>query len=81
MGKTEKEKFIYNTLLNLEKLQELHKEIKDIDISVSELHPVTLVEDNTLFIFDLNESGDKYEYKLESPALMPMPKDVWLHSP
>lgn len=76
MGKTEKEKFIYNTLLNLEKLQQLHKEIKDIDISVSELHPVTLVEYNTFFIFDLNESGDKYEYKLESPAPMPMPKDV-----
>lgn len=76
MGKNEKEKFIYNTLLNLERLQEFHKEIKDIDISVSELHPVTLVEDNTFFIFDLNESGEKYEYKLESPTPMPMPKGV-----
>lgn len=71
-----KEKFISKTLLSLEKLQELHKQIKDIDVSVSKLYPVTLVEDNTFFVFDLNESGEKYEYKLESPTPMPIPKGV-----
>lgn len=71
-----KEKFISKTLLSLEKLLELHKQIKDIDISVSKLYPVTLVEDNTFFVFDLNESGEKYEYKLESPTPMQMPKGI-----
>ncbi len=76
MDKKLKEKFIFNTLLSLEKLQQLHKQVKDIDISVSNLYPVTLVEDNTFFVFDLNESGEKYEYKLESPTSMPIPKGV-----
>lgn len=72
MDKNLKCQFILKTLSSLEKIQQLHKQIKGIDISVSHLHPVTLVEDNTLFVFDINESGEKYEYKLESPA--PIPK-------
>lgn len=76
MDKRLKEGFILKTLLSLEKLQQLHKQIKDIDLSVSKLYPVTLVEDNTFFVFDLNESCEKYEYKLESPTSMPIPKSI-----
>jgi hypothetical protein len=76
MVKELKEEFIFKTLLSLEKLQQLHIQIKDVDISVSKLYPVTLVEDNTFFVFDLDESGEKYEFKLEWPTPMPIPKGV-----
>lgn len=76
MDPNSKKQFILKTLASLEKLHQLHKQVRDIDVSISELYPVTLVENNTFFVFDLNKSGEEYEYKLESPTPMPIPGGV-----
>lgn len=76
MNEGAKREFISKTLLSLGKVLELHESIKDLDISLAKLYPVTLVEDNKFFVFDLDESGKKYEYKIEAPTPMQVPKGV-----
>jgi hypothetical protein len=63
----EKTAFIERQLVSLEQIVELHKEIKDIDRSLEKLHPVAVVKNNAYFIFDLDETGEKYEFTMEYP--------------
>jgi hypothetical protein len=59
--------FIERQLVSLEQIRELRKEIKDIDRSLEKLYPVAVVKDNAYFLFDLDQSGEKYEFKMEYP--------------
>jgi uncharacterized protein YceK len=65
----EKAKFIERQLASLEQICALHKEIKDIDRSLEKLGPVAVIENGVYFIFDLDleQSGEKYEFKMEYP--------------
>jgi hypothetical protein len=63
----EKTAFIEKQLGSLEQIAALHKEIKDIDRSLEKLHPVAVVKNNAYFIFDLDETGEKYEFAMEYP--------------
>jgi hypothetical protein len=67
MDNREKTAFIEKQLLSLEQIVELHKEIKDIDRSLGKLYPVAVIENGVYFLFDLDESGEKYEFKMEYP--------------
>ncbi|MDR1231242.1 MAG: hypothetical protein LBK61_07560 [Spirochaetaceae bacterium] len=63
----EKTAFIERQLVSLEQIVKLHKEIKDIDRSLEKLGPVAVIENGVYFLFDLDESGEKYEFKMEYP--------------
>jgi hypothetical protein len=67
MDDTEKMEFIERQLVSLEEICALHKEIKDIDKSIEKLQPAAIVENNIHFVFDLDQSGEKYEFKMEFP--------------
>ncbi|MDR0637564.1 MAG: hypothetical protein LBG27_01450 [Spirochaetaceae bacterium] len=56
MDNGEKPAFIEKQLVSLEQIVELHKEIKDIDISLEKLRPVALLN-NVFSFFDLAQSG------------------------
>jgi hypothetical protein len=62
-----KKAFIERQLVSLEQIVELHKQIKDIDRSIEKLQPVAVIENNFYFVFDLDQSGENYEYKMEYP--------------
>jgi hypothetical protein len=72
----EKAVFIERQLASLEQLGELHKEIKDIDRSLEKLQPVAIVKNNVYFVFDLDRSGEKYEFIMEHPVEMELPQRV-----
>ncbi|MTI49915.1 MAG: hypothetical protein FH761_18955 [Firmicutes bacterium] len=63
-------------LVSLKKLVDLHSEIKDIDISLSKLYPVAIVENNNFIIFDFNEKLRKYFFVKKCSAPMTMPEGV-----
>jgi hypothetical protein len=64
----EKMAFIARQLVSLEQIVTLQKEIKYIDRSLEKLYPVAVVKNNVYFIFDLDQSGEKYEFKMEYPS-------------
>ncbi|MCB2289711.1 hypothetical protein LGK97_08030 [Clostridium sp. CS001] len=76
MNNEEKNKFLAKQVISLSKVNELHKQLKDIDGSLSKLYPITIVEDDTFFVFDLDVTGEKYEFKLEYPTPMQISKGV-----
>jgi hypothetical protein len=76
MDDTEKMEFIERQLVSLEEICALHNEIKDIDKSLEKLQPVAVVKNNAYFVFDLDQSGEKYEFKMEYPSEMEIPEDV-----
>jgi hypothetical protein len=74
---TEKMEFIEKQMVSLEQICELHKEIKDIDRSLEKLYPVAVVKNNVYFVFDLDQSGEKYEFKMEYPSETEISEDVF----
>jgi hypothetical protein len=76
MANGEKMAFIERQLDSLEQLCTLHKKIKDIDKSLEKLGPVAVVENGFYFVFDLDMSGEKYEFKMEYPVEMRLPQGV-----
>lgn len=71
-----KKQFIAKQITSLGKIHELHRQLKDIDRSIEQLYPITIVEDDTFFVFDLDLTGKKYELKLEYPTPRQIPKGV-----
>lgn len=76
MNQQEKEQFIAKQLISLRKINELHEQLKDIDISLEKKYPVIIVEENTYFIFDLDSSGENYEFKFDNPTHREFPKGL-----
>jgi hypothetical protein len=71
-----KKAFIEKQLVSLGQMVELHKEIKDIDKSLERLRTVAVVKNNVYFVFAPDQSGEKYEFKMEYPAEMEIPQNV-----
>ena len=67
MDNGEKTAFIEKQLASLEQICDLYKEIKNIDRSLEKLGPVAVIENGVYFLFDLDQSGEKYEFKMEYP--------------
>ncbi len=62
-----------------EKLQllfEYRKRIRHLHPILNELHPVALVENDHFYLFDLDESGEKYQFIMKAPTKMPVPVGV-----
>lgn len=76
MNQERKNHFIKKQVTSLNKIHELYNQIKNLNRSLERLYPVTIVDDNTFFVFDLDVRNEKYEFKLEYPTSMPIPKGV-----
>jgi hypothetical protein len=62
-----KKAFIERQLVSLGQVVEAHKEIKDTDRSLEKLRPIAVIENGIYFVFDLDQSGEKYEFIMEHP--------------
>lgn len=60
----------------LEELIKLHEKIKHIDISLSKLYTVAIVEKNNFLIFDIDDKTGKYFFVKTHPTPMPIPKGI-----
>lgn len=76
MVQEEKSQFLNKNIISLNKIHEFQEKIKDIDPALSKLYPVVIVEEDIFYIFDLDEAGEKYEFKLEHPAFTHVPRGV-----
>jgi len=72
----DKQKFIETQLKYINKVCELHENIKHLDISLSELHPIAVVDNNTFFVFDVKEHEKEYEFIMEYLSHWELPKGV-----
>jgi hypothetical protein len=76
MDNEKKTKFIEKQLLSINKIFPIFDKINKLDISLEQLYPIAIVEDNEFFIFDLNLSGKQYEYKSNFPSQMNLPNEI-----
>ncbi len=76
MCEEEKKQFIENQIISLRKINELQKQVNHIDDSLEKLYPVAIVKDDVFFVFDLDHTGEKYEFKLEYPTPMKFGKRI-----
>ena len=68
--------FIEEQLAFMEEIIKLHDEIKNIHKSLEKLYPISVINSGHFFIFDLNDAGSKYEFKLKVASPMPIPDDM-----
>jgi hypothetical protein len=60
----------------LARLVQMHREIKDIHPLLARLHPVAVLEGDTLFIFDCDSTGSSYRFQKKEPVPFPMQKGI-----
>lgn len=61
---------------SLQKLVLLHQRIRDIHPSLHSLHPIAVVEEGTLFIFDSDSATGVYRFQKKEPVPFPMEKGI-----
>src|SRR5690554_4553780 len=66
----EKKQFIEKQIHSLSQINKLRKQLKDINVSLEKLYPITIVKDDIFFVFDLNETCERYEFVLEHKTPM-----------
>jgi hypothetical protein len=76
MNNKENVEFIEKQLSLIDNICKLHEEIKGLDKSLEQLYPIAVVDNNVFFVFDLDYTGKKYEYKMECPSKMEIPVGV-----
>ena len=74
----DKHKFIEKQMQFIKKICELHENIKYLDESLKQLHPIAVVDDNIFYVFDVSGQDKNYEFILEkeNPYPMAMPEGV-----
>ena len=70
-----------NEIANLEdklsKIVQMHSSIVNIDNSLNKLYPITIVENNTFYVFDYEKPNNKYKYIMEqSLPNISIPSDI-----
>jgi hypothetical protein len=60
----------------LDRLLQIHKEIKEIHPFLARLHPVAVVEADSLFIFDIDSTGTSYHFQRKEPVPFPMERGI-----
>ena len=54
--------FLKRQVAFMDSIIKMHDAVKDIHISLKKLYPITVINDGYFFVYDKNESGDKYEF-------------------
>ncbi len=75
MDKNKKGHFITEQEKSLAKIHELYDRVQGLDKSLEKLYPVTIAEEDTFYVFDLDASNT-YKFVMEHPTPMPVPKGV-----
>jgi len=68
--------FIERQISYMNEIIKMHNIVKNIHVSLKKLYPVTIVKDNYFFVFDINEIGNKYEFKLKTQTPMPISGNI-----
>ena len=76
MENEKKTKFIEIQLISIKQIFKIFEKINNLDKSLEQLYPIAIVEDNDFFVFDLNLSGEQYEYKMNFPSQMNLPNKI-----
>jgi hypothetical protein len=58
------------------KLITMQKEIKGLHPFLNQLHPIAIVENDHLYIFDFDHLSKKYQYQKKEPVPFPMPEGI-----
>ncbi len=72
----EQNPFVAHSDSALVKLVQLHREIRDIHPFLAQLQPVAIVRGDTLYVFDVDSTGARYEFKSKGPVPFPLPKGI-----
>ncbi|XMB85361.1 hypothetical protein RJG79_07995 [Mycoplasmatota bacterium WC44] len=70
MNKIKKYTRIINSIRNT------HSLIKNIHPVLYKLYPISIVEDNSFYVFDYDLENERYSYILEHSSLIPLPDKV-----
>jgi len=62
--------FIEKQIDLMDNIIKTHGEIKNIHLSLEKLYPITVINKGYFFVFDLNETGGRYEYKTKAVTSM-----------
>jgi len=68
--------FIVKQINLMDNIIKMHYEIKRIHVSLDKLYPITVINNGYFFVFDINEAGSKYEYKIKAETPMPVSGDI-----
>jgi hypothetical protein len=72
----DKQKFIETQIEYIKKIHKLHEKIRHLDESLKELHPIAVVDNNTFFVFDINEYEKQYKFIMEYLSPWELPEEV-----
>jgi hypothetical protein len=64
--------FIYEQISLMDNIVKMHSKIKNIHKSLEKLYPITVINNDYFFVFDFNESEERYEFKLKMNTPMPI---------
>jgi len=73
--------FIEKQIAFLDEIIIMHGIIKDIHKSLNKLYPIAIVNNGYFFVFEPNEIGNKYEFKLKEKIPMPFSGDIFAAFP
>ena len=68
--------FINEQLSYMSEIIEMYKKIKNINISLSKLYPITVIKDNYFYVFDICIASEMYKFKMSSKCYMPVPEEI-----
>ena len=75
-GRQSDERIIASVDTALQKLVIVHQTIKEIHPFLASLHPIAVVEDSSLFIFDADSVTGTYRFQKKVPVPFPMQKGI-----
>ena len=75
-GTLSAERVIANVDSALGRLVQMQKDIREIHPFLARLHPVAVVEGDTLFIFDIDSAGTSYHFQRKEPVPFPMERGI-----
>jgi hypothetical protein len=58
--------FIERQINFMDEIIKMHGDIKNIHITLGRLYPITVINNGYFFVFDIQEAGNKYEFKLKT---------------
>jgi len=68
--------FIEKQISLMDNIIKMHNDIKNIHVSLDKLYPITVINNGYFFVFDVNETGNEYEFKIKAETQMPVSGDI-----
>ncbi len=75
-GGTPDSPFIAHVDSSLGRLSAMHKDIRGMHPLLASLHPVAVINGDSLYIFDTDSAGESYTFRQSAPLPFPMQKGI-----